>query len=87
MAAVKTNHFTGGSNITEKSSGGRPTEDLAALLRQAIDDNIELRAQFIALLAKMDTDFTAQNIAVTSSQLDEDYESVLTPAALSLTKA
>ena len=29
---------------------------------------------FIGLLAKMDTDFTAQNTAVTSSQLDVDYK-------------
>ncbi len=35
---------------------------------------VVLEAKFNALLAKMDTDFTAQNAAVTSSQLDTDYE-------------
>jgi len=35
----------------------------------------ELTAQIAALTAKMDVDFTAQNAAVTSSQLDVDYAS------------
>lgn len=36
-------------------------------------DNTAMRAAFVALTAKLDTDFTAQNAAVTSSQLDVDY--------------
>lgn len=47
-------------------------------------DNTATRAAFVALTAKMDTDFTAQNAAVTSSQLDVDYASTLDPAALTL---
>jgi len=41
------------------------------------------RAAFVALTAKLDIDFTAQNAAVTSSQLDVDYADG-DPAALTL---
>ena len=51
---------------------------------QPAQESIELkrafqavRDEFDALYAKMDTDFTAQNAAVTSSQLDVDYASTL----------
>ena len=47
-------------------------------------DNTAMRVAFAALTAKLDTDFTAQNIAVTSSQLDENYASTVDPAALTL---
>ena len=46
-------------------------------------DNTAMRAAFVALTAKLDTDFTAQNAAVTSSQLDVDYADG-DPAALTL---
>ena len=36
-----------------------------------------VRDELTALYVKMDVDFTAQNIAVTSSALDEDYEATL----------
>ena len=41
-----------------------------------LTDLTALRAEQAALLAKMDTDFTAQNAAVTSSQLDVDYNAL-----------
>ena len=47
-------------------------------------DMTAVRAGFVALTAKLDTDFTAQNAAVTSSQLDVDYASTTDPAALTL---
>jgi hypothetical protein len=74
--------FSGGSGVTPYD--GEP--NLAAALRVAVDDLTEIRTQFIALLTKMDVDFTAQNLAVASSQLDENYVSTLTPAALTLIK-
>ena len=42
-----------------------------------LDEIKDVIDQFNLLLAKLDADFTAQNLAVTSSQLDEDYESTL----------
>jgi len=75
MPAVKTNHFEGGRNLTKHGDSGA---DLASILRSSVDDNTELRTQFIALLAKLDAD-----VGVT----DTDYAATLTPAALTLTKA
>lgn len=49
--------------------------DLGALLDELIASNNALRAAHDALVAKLDTDFTAQNVAVTGSQLDVDYAS------------
>lgn len=46
-----------------------------------LTDLTALRAEQAALLAKMDTDFTAQNAAVTSSQLDVDYNAVAASTA------
>ncbi len=40
-----------------------------------------LRAAFVAFTAKFDTDATAQNAAVTASQLDTDYAATLDPVA------
>lgn len=51
-----------------------------------LDDVAALRAQYEALLAKLDTDFTAQNIAVGSSQLDEDYASTVNAPVLGTTE-
>lgn len=42
----------------------------------------DLIAKHNALLAKVDTDATAQNAAVTSSQLDVDYEATLAVTSL-----
>lgn len=47
------------------------------LFEAAVDDMTELRTQLIAALAKLDAD---------AGVTDTDYESSLTPAALSLTK-
>lgn len=75
MATAITENFgTGGSGITPSGSG-EPT--LAGALRDGIDDMTELRAQFAALLAKLDAD-----VGVT----DENYALILTPAAQALTK-
>ena len=49
----------------------------AAALKSLLDDVTELHTQLIALLAKLDGD-----VGIT----DVDYESVLTPAALTTTK-
>ena len=46
-------------------------------------DSAMLKAAFDALVAKVNIDFTAQNIAVGSSQLDEDYAA---STALTFTK-
>ncbi|KKL51598.1 hypothetical protein LCGC14_2293910 [marine sediment metagenome] len=49
----------------------------AAPLKSLLDDVTELRTQLIALLAKLDLD---------AGITDVDYESTLTPAALTTTK-
>lgn len=75
MPNVSTDYNTGGS--AQAPNNGNP-DALAAVLRAAIDDVTELRTQFIAALAKLDAD-----VGVT----DTDYESTLTPAALTLAKS
>lgn len=82
MATIKTDFNAGGKNA--EPGHGEPS--IATAVRDVADDLAELRTQFIALLAKLDTDFTAQNLAVAASQLDENYESTLTPAALATIK-
>ena len=79
MTTIKSNFGEGGANLADKGSG---TPTLSDTLRDMADDFTALRAAFVALTAKIDTDFTAQNIAVGSSQLDEDYASTVDPAAL-----
>jgi hypothetical protein len=74
-SAIKVTFGTGGSGLTPGGSSGDPT--LANALRDGVDDNTELRTQLIALLAKLDAD---------AGVTDTDYESTLTPAALTLTK-
>lgn len=71
---IKIDFGEGQANITEEH-GGQPR--LADALRDGIDDNTELRTQFIALLAKLDADVGIN---------DTDYASTLTPAAQKLTK-
>lgn len=56
----------------DKDKGGL---DLAEKLLEMTALVNDVKAKYNALLAKMDTDFTAQNGAVTSSQLDVNYES------------
>ena len=80
MVAIDTNKFRGGAGLTPNRGSGSPT--LTDALRDIATDLAELRAAFVALTAKLDTDTTAQNIAVTSSQLDEDYAATTDPAAL-----
>lgn len=84
MPVIDSNHFNGGTNTQVGHS--RVGDDLASIIRAAVDDTAALRAAFVALTAKMDTDFTGQNGAVTSSELDVNYASVLDPAAATLTK-
>jgi hypothetical protein len=74
MPEVKIDYNSGGTALAP--SNGNPN-DLAKVLRAAIDDVTELRTQFIAALAKLDAD---------AGVTDTDYESTLTPAALTLTK-
>ena len=54
---------------------------LLALFEAVLADEDAHRAALVALTAKLDTDFTAQNAAVASSQLDVDYASTVDPAA------
>ena len=51
-----------------------------------VDDITDLRTKMTTILAKMDTDFTAQNGAVTGSQLDVDYATVGAFAAQAVVK-
>lgn len=64
-----------GRGITKESG----VDDLVTLLNATVDDLTELRTQFIALLAKIDAD-------AGDTGGDSDYESTLTPAALTLAK-
>ena len=72
---IKVNFGEGGANLVPLGTGGEPT--LVNALRDSADDSTELRAQFVALLAKLDLD---------AGVTDVDYESALTPAAQQLTK-
>ena len=74
MTTVHKDDYDGAKNITSGSGEGGKT--LAKTLQDVADDLEVLRSAFVAHLTKLDTDFTAQNIAVISSQLDEDYQSV-----------
>lgn len=47
-------------------------KDLFLAVREELDD---VKTKLNTILAKMDTDFTAQNGAVAGSQLDVDYAS------------
>jgi hypothetical protein len=76
MAEIKEDYGTGGANVAPGGSAGTP--DLATTLRDIADDLAELRTQNIALLAKLD----AEDVI----DMDTDYESSLTPAALKTTK-
>lgn len=76
MTAIKTTFGTGGSGLTPTKSAGSP--DLATTLREVADDFTELRAQFNALLAKLDAD-TGVN--------DTNFAATLAPAAQKTTKA
>lgn len=62
-------------NDVRQRLGGDPT--VGQFLLELVDDLVEQRTQFIALLAKLDLD---------AAVADEDYESSLTPAALKTTK-
>lgn len=80
MSTITTEFGSGGSNLAPNDAQGAPS--LATALREVADDLEAIRDAFVALTAKLDTDFVAQNAAVTSSQLDVDYASSLDPAAL-----
>lgn len=73
-SAIKENFGEGGANVAPVAQG---EPSLASALRDSADDQTELRAQFAALLAKLDAD---------AGVTDTDYASTLTPAAQKLTK-
>jgi hypothetical protein len=73
MATINKDDFDGLANLTTASREAGKT--LASILQDVADDFEKLRGEWSGFLTKLDTDFVAQNIAVTSSQLDEDYSS------------
>lgn len=63
----------GGQGLSQGHEGsGSTMKKLFSAVRDELDD---MRTKYASLLAKMDTDFTDQNGAVTGSQLDTDYAS------------
>lgn len=71
MATITERFGSAGANTVPNGAQGKPT--LAQALRDVADDLTELRTEFVALLAKLDSD---------GGITDTDYESTLTPAAL-----
>lgn len=69
------------ANIDENLSH----QQMINLMDSMLTDITNLRAAVTSLTAKLDTDFSAQNTAVTSSQLDVDYAAVVNPPALNTT--
>lgn len=86
MANIKVNYGDGGEHLNPKG-GTTANPALATVLRDMADDFETIRANLNAFNAKLDTDFVAQNAAVTSSQLDVDYATThdIAPAGI-LTK-
>jgi hypothetical protein len=82
MTTITTEFGDGGSNLAD----GHGTPDLATTLRDIADDLAAIRTAITTLTAKLDTDFTAQNLAVAGSQLDENYATTVDPAALATIK-
>lgn len=70
--------------IISKALWGKELTALKEEHNAVVAELDELKTQFTALATKLDTDFTAQNLAVASSQLDEDYADTV---ALSATEA
>lgn len=70
--------------IKVKALWGRETTALREEYNKLVAEMDELKTTFAALVAKLDTDFTAQNAAVAASQLDVDYAST---SALAATEA
>ena len=60
------------SAIDENSIG---QQELIDVLSSLLVDVTAQKTALDALVTKVNTDFTAQNLAVTGSQLDEDYAS------------
>lgn len=71
MATIDKGDFDGLRNITSASG----PKNLTTTLQDVADDVELLRSTWVAFLTKLDVDFVAQNAAVTSSQLDVDYQS------------
>jgi hypothetical protein len=72
----------------ELNAVGFSQRQVAALERifaAQLIDSANIRTAITTLTAKLDTDATAQNAAVTSSQLDTDYAATVDPAALTVT--
>lgn len=61
------------------------TQQYRNLVSGLLNDATALRAAVVALTAKLDTDFAAQNVAVTASTLDVDYAAAVNPPALETT--
>jgi hypothetical protein len=55
---------------------------LTRLFNSLLTDVGNVREAITTFTAKLDTDATAQNSAVTNSQLDTDYAATVNPAAL-----
>ena len=73
-STVQTNSFSGGAAVQPGGSAGK--DDLATMLRDAVDDITALRSAIVAITAKLDTD---------AGVTDTDYNT-LDPAAQLLTK-
>ncbi len=76
------------SSITQRTnamSGSKNGIEIKGVLDSLLADVTALRTAITTLTAKIDTDTTAQNIAVTDSQLDEDYATTCDPASLTTT--
>ncbi len=57
---------------------------LGDMLQEMLDAYNDLATKHNSLLAKLDTDNTAQNAVVTASQLDVDYEATLAATSADL---
>lgn len=72
--AKKIGQMEGGQGISigHANKNQASYKELFLAVREELDD---IKIKMTAILAKMDTDFTAQNAAVAGSQLDVDYAS------------
>lgn len=65
MSAIPTNFGQGGANLAPGGASGSP--DLATALREGADDFETLRAQFNALLTKLDADAGVTDVNYSST--------------------
>jgi hypothetical protein len=76
MLTVTVQFGEGGANVPPAGAGGGDP-NLAAVIRQLIDELTEVRTQYAALLAKLDLD---------TGVADENYATLLTPADMGIEK-